>query len=106
VRRALGRSRELVRGRWWRHFGYALVWTLAIVGSIASVPVEVAVGVAAALSPSAAPALQALASIVNVLLQGLITPLTYCAWLLYYFDLRARQDGVVDPLPPETQPAV
>jgi hypothetical protein len=89
--RALGRSRELVRGNHWRVL--ALILTLAI-------PLALAAGVLDAVGGSAtsAPGLVA-----RVLLGALIAPIPALATTVLYFELRGTQPTVIpaaDPTPP------
>ena len=81
---ALGRSRELVRGSWWRVFGIGIVFVLLLVAIfiVASVPGVIL----AALNEELGDILLFVASL-------LITPLGYVGATLVYFDLRVRKEG-------------
>lgn len=81
---ALGRSRELVAGSWWRVFGIGLVFILVFIGLavLAGIPGAV-VG---AFSPSAGTFLTTTAAVVAM-------PVLYIGGTLVYLDLRARKEG-------------
>jgi hypothetical protein len=96
---ALGRSRELVRGYWWRTLGVALLFLLlvVIVASLLFAALGALIAVlAAAQGPAAlqSPLYVIASSILNLLSSAITTPLTYCAWVLYYYDLRVRKEGL------------
>jgi hypothetical protein len=83
VRKAFGRSRELVRGWGWRVFGVILLTVLVLVG--ASVALELL------LSPLA-DWLQGYAS--DILTGTLTAPFAALAWTLLYYRLRDARVGV------------
>jgi hypothetical protein len=98
IMRALSRSRQLVRGTWWRVFGIlALIWIIsafisfgiaAIGGTVAallivagdSTPVEVASLI--------------LRLLFNVAAQALSQPFVVAGMVLLYYDLRVRKEGL------------
>ena len=81
---SLRRSRELVRGSWWRVFGIGIVFviTLLIIGVVATIPASIATG----FSPTAAAVLGTIAGTI-------VTPIGYIGITLVYFDLRTRKEG-------------
>lgn len=103
VRRSLGRSRELVRGRWWRTLGIALIFLVVVMiaAMIVAVPIAIASAIAAIVVGGEQAAFQAASSVLSVLLQAVTTPLTYCGWVLYYYDLRVRREGLDLDMPAE-----
>lgn len=96
IRRALSRSRALVRGRWWRTLGILTLIGL-FTGAISlafSLPGIILTGVAVLLGPSA----MIVATVVNALFsaagQVLVVPVQLSAFVLLYYDLRVRQEGL------------
>jgi hypothetical protein len=102
-RGALGRSRALMRGRWWRTVFVAFVFSLfvgavsvalsipgAILNSVA-LPTVVAAG--GAVGSPLYLIVAALSTVANIAQQVLTIPLALCPWVLYYYDLRVRQEG-------------
>lgn len=84
---ALGRSRELVRGNWWRVFGIGLVFALILVPLIlAIVLVSFVIGLLFDPGPLAF-------SVIGGVLGALVTPIYYIASTLLYLDLRVRKEG-------------
>ncbi|HEV8638043.1 MAG TPA: glycerophosphoryl diester phosphodiesterase membrane domain-containing protein [Chloroflexota bacterium] len=97
VFRAFGRSRELVRGHWWRTLGIALLFLLFIwvVSIVLLVPLGALVGfVTLTQGPEGlqSPLYIVGSTVLNLLGSAITTPLTYCAWVLYYYDLRIRKE--------------
>jgi hypothetical protein len=96
---SLSRSRALVRGMWWRTLGIALLFTLfqSVIGWIISFPLGFIAGVVGALTPQST-GVQAGMAAVNMLgslLGGILPlPVLYIGWMLYYFDLRVRKEGL------------
>lgn len=90
--RAMGRSRELVAGRWWRTLGiFCLVLLLT---SIASAIVEFMAGFIIGLIPGLGEDLRSGLAVVAASLAGaLVVPVTYIAITLMYYDLRVRREG-------------
>ncbi len=80
-RRALARSSRLVRGRWWRAFGFtAFVDVLAVLAGLS-------IGIALLLlTPTALNFIDLVSSLVYVL----IVPFAAAALTLFYFDLEAQ----------------
>ena len=81
---ALERSRELVRGSWWRVFGIGVVFVLIefgllVVGSIAA-------SILASLIP-------AMGDILNTGVVALLFPINAVGATLVYLDLRTRKEG-------------
>ncbi|MBI4217108.1 MAG: hypothetical protein HY687_06980 [Chloroflexi bacterium] len=81
-RPSLGRSRELVRGQWWRVFGIFLVLLLVVGGIGASTNAILNV------------ILQGfLAELAQILVSLVLEPIIYVGWFVLYTDLRARKEG-------------
>ncbi|HWI22177.1 MAG TPA: hypothetical protein VNT22_06140 [Baekduia sp.] len=89
---ALGRSRELVQGRWWATFGRYL--TVSLIAGVAGNIVARGVGAIAevAFDPTSTGALALLES-GNALSMAITTPLTVCLIAVIYTDLKARFAG-------------
>ena len=84
---AFGRSRELVRGNWWRVFGIGLVFLLIVISIIAIVTlVSIIIGLLFNLGPLAY-------SILSGVVGALLIPVYYIASTLLYIDLRVRKEG-------------
>lgn len=81
---ALRRSRELVRGSWWRVFGIVVVFVLISIGL--SVVSLIPTSILTFLIP-------VLGDIFSVGVQALIFPVTAVAATLVYLDLRIRKEG-------------
>ena len=81
---ALGRSRELVRGSWWRVFGIGLTFFILLIGAgfVASIPGLILQLVS-----------ETLGDLWAVVVGILVTPLVYVGATLVYFDLRVRKEG-------------
>jgi hypothetical protein len=91
-RRALGRSRQLVRGRWWPAFG------LILVGTLLAVIVAIVIDSLATAAVVTAPEDNDLAVFAVDLVSGavgnvLITPFVAAFVVVLYFDLRVRKEG-------------
>jgi fumarate reductase subunit C len=101
---AFGRSRQLVRGYWWRTLGFTLLFMLFILVVSLGVLfvlslIGFAIGFLATASGGGSGALESpvyivLSTVLNLLGSAITTPLTYCAWVLYYYDLRVRKEGL------------
>lgn len=93
---ALRRSRELVRGQWWRIFG---------IGVFFSVVVGVASGIVNVAAEAAANAadLQVFVLLGTMFADVFVVGFTAVASTLVFFDLRVRSEGV--PPPPRWAPA-
>jgi hypothetical protein len=81
---ALGRSRELVRGSWWRVFGIGVVFVLVLIGLsiVGLIPTAI-------IAPSSSTAGDFLATAVSVL----VAPIFFIGRTLVYLDLRVRKEG-------------
>ena len=91
---ALGRSRHLTLGNWWRLFGIGVVYLLLYIAI--SIPVAI-VGLLLISVSSATYA------VVMVVATALVTPISYIGGTLVYIDLRVRKEdydlqGLVDDL--------
>jgi hypothetical protein len=99
VRRAFGRSRELVRGGWWRVCGVGLLlFLLVLVIAIGlAVPAIVAQGLDQLLDPSTAEqptgAAVVLGELTSFVSQVLTDPVLAIGWTLLYYDVRMRKEG-------------
>jgi hypothetical protein len=94
---ALGRSRELVSGQWWRVFGIGIVFSVMIGVLTALITAGIDLGADAADS-------QALALLGAMIGDVLTIAFTALAATLVFFDLRVRQEGAPPP-PPRWAPA-
>ena len=83
-RDSLRRSRELVRGSWWRVFGIGIVLSLLLI--IINVGASIPGLIASDFSPIVGAVLISLAGAV-------VTPLTYIGATVVYVDLRVRKEG-------------
>lgn len=81
-RPSLGRSRELVRGQWWRVFGIFLAF-LSVVGGIGVVTNAVLSIILQGF----------LAELAQLLVSLVLEPIIYVGWFVLYTDLRARKEG-------------
>ena len=82
---ALGRSRDLVRGTWWRVFGIGVVYVLIFLG-LASVGFMVTFAVLSSLG-------EVLGTIAGSAVSALILPVMLIGRTLVYLDLRVRKEG-------------
>lgn len=81
---ALGRSRFLVKGSWWRVFGIGVVYWLISIGL--SIATLIPVGLLGLFSDFAA-------SIVSTIASAAIAPIPFIGLTLLYIDLRVRNEG-------------
>jgi hypothetical protein len=86
--RALGRSFDLVRKRWWATLGYLFVTSL-----IVAIPTIVATIVTASIADSRTATGVIAAGVVAGAFSLFVTPLTAAMTVLLYFDLRTRHEG-------------
>ena len=91
---AMGRSRRLVQGRWWRTF-----FTLAlmvIIWFVARTALRAFIVLAQSLLQLVIPTVAALwiAAATSVIVGSLVNPLLQIAIVLIYFDLRVRREGL------------
>lgn len=90
IRRAFGRSSELVKGSWWRVFGLFILTNLpAIPGIMVGVIVHFIV---AAVFGKTASELTVL-TVANFIVPLLILPIPITALTMLYYDLRYRKEG-------------
>lgn len=93
---ALGRSRELVSGSWWRVFGILIVMALvAAAMGIATLPI---LGLAAALDSGA------VALVGTMISDSIGISFAALTSTLLYFDLRARREGLAPAGAPPAAP--
>lgn len=95
---SLSRSRELVKGNWWRVLAITILVSLIVfvVDLIFSVPGAI-VGLPLVMGQNpdtisaGAVAVSTIFSTIGSIITG---PIIYIAWLLLYYDLRARKEGL------------
>ncbi len=92
-RAALGRSWRLTKGRVWRSIGYVVL--LGVMGTlIMTLPQLVVQMILTSLLPRDTMLVQSIiSSAVSAVLGAFWFPITLIAWVLYYYDLRARAEG-------------
>ena len=89
---ALGRSQELVRGRWWATFGALLL--VAVIGVIASVGLPAILGaLESGTNPVSPTAYVILQRAVNLIVYVIVAPLSAAVTVTIYFDLRVRKEA-------------
>jgi hypothetical protein len=89
--RALGRSRALVRGRWWGTFGVVLLGT--ILAGVVSAAIGAVAGLAAGTTDASTVAGFLVNSISGTLGSMISTPFTAAFVSVLYFDLRVRKEA-------------
>jgi len=101
---ALGRSQQLVEGRWWRTVGIFLV--VVVMTTIASAILGATGGAIIGLVPGLSDDLRgALVQVTGSLTGALVLPVSYIAITLMYYDLRVRREGLdLDQLAQQAQP--
>jgi hypothetical protein len=101
---ALGRSWQLVEGRWWRTVGIFLV--VVIMTTLASAIMGATGGAIIGLVPGLSDDLRgALVQVTGSLTGALVLPVNYIAVTLMYYDLRVRREGLdLDQLAQQAQP--
>jgi hypothetical protein len=99
IRTALSRSRELVSGHWWRVIGIAILLAIiqAIISAFFTLPATI-FGFGSVFSDptdtDVSPLVIALDSIGTTAGQIVVGPIAYCAYILLYYDLRVRKEGL------------
>jgi len=90
--RALGRSAQLVDGRWWRTFGILLLIfvLLSILGAIIGTLFQFVTALIPGLSADARLGVNQVGSTLGSVVAA---PIQYIAWTLMYFDLRVRKES-------------
>lgn len=89
ARRALGRSRKLVRGRWWPVLGYTIV-----IGLVTTLVPQIIVSVPAGIIASGSTAQGVIVSgVLNAAVSLFTTPFAAATIVLLYFDLRVRKEA-------------
>ena len=85
---ALGRSRELVRGNWWRVFGIGMVFMLIVFAVVLLIVFLVSIIIDLLFNPG-----PLAYSILGGVVGALLSPVYYIASTLLYIDLRVRKEG-------------
>jgi len=99
IRAALGRSRELVAGHWWRVIGIVILLLIiqAVISAFFSLPATI-FGFGSLFSDptggDVSPLVIALDAIGSTVGQIVVGPIAYCAYILLYYDLRVRKEGL------------
>lgn len=96
VMMSFARSRELVRGFWWRTLGIAVLWQLLIliVTLVLSIPVYLLSFASQGASGSEpGVAFLLIENIWGAGVNAITIALSYCAYVLYYYDLRVRKEA-------------
>jgi hypothetical protein len=88
---ALGRSRELVRGRWWATFGAILLYS--VIAGVASFGLPAVLASLESGSSVSVTAYIVLLRVVNLVVWVLIAPLGAAVTTTIYFDLRVRKEA-------------
>lgn len=96
--RALGRSRRLVQGSWWRVFFFSIVlyFIYGILNGLFSFPAAMLslIALAAELTGLFGGAVRILTYLLNVAGQVLVLPLYFGAYTVIYYDLRVRREAL------------
>ena len=90
-RRALGRSRRLVKGRWWATFGVIVLGSL--LAGLVSGAITGALGAASLADPDNEVVSVVLGTIGGTVASTLTTPFQAAFITVLYFDLRVRKEG-------------
>ncbi|WP_148134633.1 hypothetical protein [Candidatus Formimonas warabiya] len=88
--KALGRSKELVKGYWWRSFWFVIV--VGIITGVASGIVVVLSSLAASVAGNGQVEV-VMTNFLTPLVTVIVSPYSVIAATLYYFELRARKEG-------------
>jgi len=90
---ALGRSRELVKGRWWSTFGVVVVSSI-LVGVVTGLLTAALLIVPAALFSDDLGVAAVGNGLANIVGQAVTTPIQAAVVVLLYYDLRVRKEGL------------
>jgi hypothetical protein len=97
IRRSLSRSRELVSGHWWRVVGIMLLVVLiqSVISGFFSIPGALAGAGTVIADPNADPSALAvvLSSVGSTIGEIVVLPISYCSYILLYYDQRIRKEG-------------
>ena len=99
IRTSLSRSRDLVSGHWWRVIGIVILLAIiqAIISAFFTLPAMI-FGFGSVFSDpgstDVSPLVTALDSIGSSAGQIVVGPIAYCAYILLYYDLRVRKEGM------------
>ncbi|HEX5163759.1 MAG TPA: hypothetical protein VFV93_00065 [Thermomicrobiales bacterium] len=99
LRNALARSRRLVAGHWWRVIGIVVLLAIiqGIISAFFTLPATI-FGFGSLFSDptgtDASPLVVALDAIGSTAGQIVAGPIAYCAYILLYYDLRVRKEGL------------
>jgi hypothetical protein len=98
IRRALGRSRDLVRGYWWRVLGIAVLISIitSIISTFFAIPAMIFGASTFWMDPTGdLPLSAAVLSTIGGAAGRIVTaPITFCSWVLLYYDQRIRKEGL------------
>lgn len=99
IRAALGRSRKLVADHWWRVIGIVILLAIiqGVISAFFSLPAAI-FGFGSLFSDptgaGASPLVIALDALGSTAGQIVVGPIAYCAYVLLYYDLRVRKEGL------------
>jgi hypothetical protein len=99
IQTALSRSRELVSGHWWRVIGIVILLAIiqAIISAFFSLPATI-FGFGSVFtdpgSTDVSPLVIVLDAVGSTAGQIVVGPIAYCAYILLYYDLRVRKEGL------------
>jgi hypothetical protein len=91
-RKALGRSRRLVKGRWWGTLGLVVLGAL-LAGVVSSALTALAVGVAASGASSDTVLGFTVSTLAAIIAKAITTPFSAAYITVLYFDLRVRHEA-------------
>jgi hypothetical protein len=99
LRNVLARSRRLVAGHWWRVIGIVVLLAIiqGVISAFFSLPATI-FGFGSLFSDptggDVSPLVVALDAIGGTAGQIVVGPIAYCAYILLYYDLRVRKEGL------------
>jgi hypothetical protein len=98
IRGAMGRSRDLVRGYWWRVLGIGILISIiqSIISAFFTIPAMIFGASTFWMDPTGELPLTAavLSTIGGAAGRIFTTPITFCSWVLLYYDQRIRKEGL------------
>lgn len=99
IRAALSRSRDLVGGHWWRVVGIVVLLAIiqGVISAFFSLPATI-FGFGSLFSDptgtDVSPLVIVLDAVGSTAGQIVVGPIAYCAYILLYYDLRVRKEGL------------